>query len=98
MSDRWHPPRRLRLDQRIEVLGGEGALHAENVVESTVVFHGPDGIVGDKPLPFFLERYAEAYRHELDHFIQSVAHGAAPLVGGPRVFGRWRWLTPNAKR
>jgi myo-inositol 2-dehydrogenase/D-chiro-inositol 1-dehydrogenase len=68
-------------DQRIEVLGAKGALHAENVVESTVVFHGPDGIVGDKPLPFFLERYADAYRRELDHFIQSVARGAAPLVG-----------------
>jgi myo-inositol 2-dehydrogenase/D-chiro-inositol 1-dehydrogenase len=69
-------------DQRIEVLGAKGALHAENVVESTVVFHGPDGIVGDKPLPFFLERYAEAYSRELDHFIQSVGSGAAPLVGG----------------
>jgi myo-inositol 2-dehydrogenase / D-chiro-inositol 1-dehydrogenase len=69
-------------DQRIEVLGAKGALHAENIVESTVVFHGPDGIVGDKPLPFFLERYAEAYRRELDHFIQSFASGVAPLVGG----------------
>jgi myo-inositol 2-dehydrogenase / D-chiro-inositol 1-dehydrogenase len=69
-------------DQRIEVLGAKGALHAENVVESTVVFHGPDGIVGDKPLPFFLERYAEAYRRELDHFIQAVGGGSAPLVGG----------------
>ncbi len=69
-------------DQRIEVLGANGALHAENVVESTVVFHGPDGIVGDKPLPFFLERYAEAYRRELDHFIQSVVRGAPPSVGG----------------
>lgn len=69
-------------DQRIEVLGAKGALHAENVVESTIVFHGPDGIVGDKPLPFFLERYAEAYRGELDHFIQAVGNGTAPLVGG----------------
>jgi myo-inositol 2-dehydrogenase/D-chiro-inositol 1-dehydrogenase len=69
-------------DQRIEVLGAKGALHAENVVESTVVFHGPDGIVGDKPLPFFLERYAEAYRRELDHFIQAVGGGLVPLVGG----------------
>ena len=69
-------------DQRIEVLGAKGALHAENVVESTVVFHGPDGIIGDKPLPFFLERYAEAYRRELDHFIQAVVSGTAPVVGG----------------
>jgi myo-inositol 2-dehydrogenase/D-chiro-inositol 1-dehydrogenase len=69
-------------DQRIEVLGSEGALHAGNVVESTVVFHGAEGIVSDKPLPFFLQRYAEAYRRELDHFITAVADGVAPAVGG----------------
>ncbi|MBV9018718.1 MAG: inositol 2-dehydrogenase [Alphaproteobacteria bacterium] len=69
-------------DQRIEVLGSKGALQAENVVESTVVFSGIEGVVSDKPLPFFLERYAEAYRRELDHFVASVAGGAGPLVGG----------------
>jgi myo-inositol 2-dehydrogenase/D-chiro-inositol 1-dehydrogenase len=53
-------------DQRIEVLGSKGGISAENVVESTVVFSGAEGIVSDKPLPFFLQRYAEAYRRELD--------------------------------
>jgi myo-inositol 2-dehydrogenase/D-chiro-inositol 1-dehydrogenase len=69
-------------DQRIEVLGSEGSLHAGNVIESSVVFHGAEGIVSDKPLPFFLQRYAEAYRRELDHFITAVADGTAPAVGG----------------
>jgi myo-inositol 2-dehydrogenase / D-chiro-inositol 1-dehydrogenase len=69
-------------DQRIEALGSKGALRAENVVESTVSFAGDDGIISDKPLHFFLERYAEAYRRELDHFIGAIASGAAPLVGG----------------
>jgi myo-inositol 2-dehydrogenase/D-chiro-inositol 1-dehydrogenase len=69
-------------DQRIEVLGSQGALFAENVVESTVVFAGADGIVSEKPLPFFLQRYAEAYRRELDHFIGAVSNGTPPLVGG----------------
>jgi myo-inositol 2-dehydrogenase/D-chiro-inositol 1-dehydrogenase len=68
-------------DQRIEVLGSKGALHAGNMVESTVSLLGADGIVEDKPLPFFLQRYAEAYRRELDHFIGSVAAGKPPLVG-----------------
>jgi myo-inositol 2-dehydrogenase / D-chiro-inositol 1-dehydrogenase len=68
-------------DQRIEALGSNGALRVENVIESTVSFAGVDGIVGDKPLPFFLERYAEAYRRELDHFIDVVASGVKPLVG-----------------
>jgi myo-inositol 2-dehydrogenase / D-chiro-inositol 1-dehydrogenase len=69
-------------DQRIEALGSKGALRAENVVESTVSFAGADGIISDKPLHFFLERYAEAYRRELDHFIGAVASGTTPLVGG----------------
>ena len=69
-------------DQRIEAFGSKGALRAENVVESTVAFAGADGIVTDKPLPFFLERYGEAYRRELDHFIAAVTAGTAPLVGG----------------
>lgn len=69
-------------DQRIEALGSAGALRAENVVESTVVFSGADGVVGEKPVNFFLERYAEAYRLELAHFIDAVAAGAAPLTGG----------------
>jgi myo-inositol 2-dehydrogenase / D-chiro-inositol 1-dehydrogenase len=68
-------------DQRIEALGSKGALRAENMVESTVSFAGPDGIISDKPLPFFLERYADAYRRELDHFIGAIASGAAPLGG-----------------
>jgi myo-inositol 2-dehydrogenase/D-chiro-inositol 1-dehydrogenase len=68
-------------DQRIEVLGSKGGISAENVVESTVVFSGAEGIVSDKPLPFFLQRYAEAYRRELDHFITAVSSGVAPLVG-----------------
>jgi myo-inositol 2-dehydrogenase / D-chiro-inositol 1-dehydrogenase len=69
-------------DQRIEALGSNGALRAENVVESTVSFAGADGIISDKPMAFFLERYAEAYRRELDHFIRAIAVGAAPLVAG----------------
>src|SRR5260370_1309364 len=56
-------------DQRIEAFGSKGALRAENVVESTVAFAGADGIVTDKPLHFFLERYAQAYRREPGHLL-----------------------------
>jgi myo-inositol 2-dehydrogenase/D-chiro-inositol 1-dehydrogenase len=63
---------------------GRRALCAENVVASTVAFAGVDGIVSEKPLYFFffLERYAEAYRRELDHFIDAIGNGTAPLAGG----------------
>jgi myo-inositol 2-dehydrogenase/D-chiro-inositol 1-dehydrogenase len=69
-------------DQRIEALGSKGALRAENMVESTVSFAGADGITSEKLLHFFLERYAEAYRRELDHLIGTIVSGAVPMVGG----------------
>ena len=69
-------------DQRIEILGSNGALKADNVPLSTVAFAGAEGIISDKLLPFFLERYAEAYRLELDHFVDALARGAPPLPGG----------------
>jgi len=69
-------------DQRIEVLGSKGDLRADNVPQSTVAFAGAEGIVGDKPLPFFLERYAEAYRLELDHFVDALTRATPALPGG----------------
>jgi myo-inositol 2-dehydrogenase / D-chiro-inositol 1-dehydrogenase len=69
-------------DQRIEAHGEKGMLRAGNVAESTLEFAGGEGIVGEKPLHFFLERYAEAYRSELDQFIEAVAGGTAPPTSG----------------
>ena len=69
-------------DQRIEILGSKGMLTAGNVALSTVAFAGADGIVSDKPLPFFLERYAEAYRLELDHFVAALTRGPPPRPDG----------------
>ena len=59
-------------DQRIEVHGSEGMLVAQNVNENTVVTYNQDGVSSAKPLHFFLERYAEAYRAELDNFVRSL--------------------------
>jgi myo-inositol 2-dehydrogenase / D-chiro-inositol 1-dehydrogenase len=69
-------------DQRIEAHGATGMLRAGNLVESTVEYSGAEGIVGEKPLHFFLERYAETYRRELDAFIAAVTGKTAPPTGG----------------
>jgi myo-inositol 2-dehydrogenase/D-chiro-inositol 1-dehydrogenase len=69
-------------DQRIEALGSKGMLRANNVVESTLEFASEAGVVSEKPLHFFLERYAAAYRHELDHFIEAIENGRPPMTGG----------------
>jgi myo-inositol 2-dehydrogenase/D-chiro-inositol 1-dehydrogenase len=63
-------------DQRIEVHGSLGLLQAGNQHATTVTFAGDKGYASDPALPFFLERYAAAYRAELDAFITSVLDGA----------------------
>ena len=69
-------------DQRIEAFGAGGMLRAENRVPTTVERATAAGVSRDKPLHFFLERYAEAYRAELDHFVTAVAKGEKLSVGG----------------
>ncbi len=69
-------------DQRVEVHGSKGMLHAANIRETSVEFAGADGYVSDKALNFFLERYAVAYRGELDAFVRSVTSGIAPSPDG----------------
>ncbi|TGG95202.1 inositol 2-dehydrogenase [Natronospirillum operosum] len=66
-------------DQRIEVLGSEGMAQANNQLENSVVVTNHDGATGAKPQHFFLERYAEAYRHELNNFIAAV-NGTEPVL------------------
>jgi myo-inositol 2-dehydrogenase/D-chiro-inositol 1-dehydrogenase len=66
-------------DQRIEVHGSGGLLAAGNRRATTVEVATARGYAADPALPFFLERYAEAYRAELDHFISGVLAGT-PLA------------------
>lgn len=66
-------------DQRLEAFGLRGVLEAVNhtataVRSSTTSTSGASGPY----LEFFLQRYAEAYVRELEHFIDCVQHGRAP--------------------
>jgi myo-inositol 2-dehydrogenase / D-chiro-inositol 1-dehydrogenase len=58
-------------DQRIEAHGAAGLLRAGNVVPTTVEIATEAGFRTDPVLPFFLERYAAAYRAELDAFVRA---------------------------
>lgn len=69
-------------DQRIEVHGSKGMLRAENQRPTTLVAATGEGVSQDKPLYFFLERYAAAYKAELEAFIDAVAAGRPPSPGG----------------
>ncbi len=69
-------------DQRIEAHGSAGMLLADNQRPTTVSTATAQGVTSDPAMPFFLERYADAYRLELDAFIRSVSDGTPPEPGG----------------
>lgn len=73
-------------DQRLEAFGPLGSLEARNHTATSVRFNGAEVSDAAGPyLAFFLERYAVAYRAELDHFIAAIRRGVAPspsLVDG----------------
>jgi len=68
-------------DQRIEVAGAKGMLRAENIGETTVEHFGARGTVADRPLDFFLERYADAYRAEMAAFLRALKEKTPMPVG-----------------
>jgi myo-inositol 2-dehydrogenase/D-chiro-inositol 1-dehydrogenase len=68
-------------DQRIEAYGSAGTLRADNVLMSTVSTGTEHGWASDALQNFFLERYAEAYRREMRHFVEILRDGETPLAG-----------------
>ncbi|GAU82069.1 myo-inositol 2-dehydrogenase 1 [Bosea sp. BIWAKO-01] len=69
-------------DQRIEVHGSKGMLRAGNIHETTVEIATGAGFRADPVQNFFLERYAAAYRAELDAFVAALKGKTAPLPSG----------------
>jgi myo-inositol 2-dehydrogenase/D-chiro-inositol 1-dehydrogenase len=65
-------------DQRIEAHGASGLLQMGNVIPTNVRVATASGFRSDPVLPFFLERYAAAYRAELDAFVKA-ARGEGPV-------------------
>jgi myo-inositol 2-dehydrogenase / D-chiro-inositol 1-dehydrogenase len=69
-------------DQRIEVFGEKGMLQAGNQRPTTVSFWGAGATEAQDPvLNFFIERYTPAYLAEIDHFVDCIENGTAPLAG-----------------
>ena len=69
-------------DQRIEAHGAAGLLRAGNMTATTVEKADGTGFTTEPALPFFLQRYAPAYRAELDAFITAIRAGIAPMPNG----------------
>lgn len=60
-------------DQRVEAFGSGGMLRADNETATRVQRASIDGFLSEPALPFFLERYRDAYRLELDDFLRVIA-------------------------
>ena len=68
-------------DQRLEAFGEKGMLIAGNKTATSVqAFSAAGTAQGDVVLPFFIERYSDAYAAEVGHFVESVAAGSTPLT------------------
>lgn len=68
-------------DQRAEVFGSKGAVQITNDAASTAVISTEDGVTGEKPLYFFLERYMASYQDEMRQFVEAVNNGTEVPVG-----------------
>ncbi|VVN53812.1 Inositol 2-dehydrogenase [Pseudomonas fluorescens] len=62
-------------DQRIEVFGSTGMLQMDNLRPTTIRRWSRDATDAREPLlNFFLERYQQAYKSELDAYIDALVH------------------------
>jgi len=68
-------------DQRIEAFGSNGMLISRNHQPTALERYDANGVRQDPLLRFFIERYAESYRRELDDFVRAVETGRTPSIG-----------------
>jgi myo-inositol 2-dehydrogenase/D-chiro-inositol 1-dehydrogenase len=59
-------------DQRAEVFGSKGQVAVTNDTGSTAVISTANGVTGEKPLYFFLERYMASFSKEVSLFVQAI--------------------------
>ena len=68
-------------DQRAEVFGSRGMVATANDTLSTAVISNAEGVTGEKPLYFFLERYMQSFATEVKGFINAIENDTDTLVG-----------------
>jgi len=69
-------------DQRLEAFGDLGSLEAGNVTATAVrAATATMTEAAGRALPFFVERYAAAYKAEFSEFVAAIAEDRAPSVG-----------------
>lgn len=69
-------------DQRVEILGSEGAVVVSNRTPDSAAISDAEGVHAALPSFFFVERYTESYIAELKAFIECVQRDTEPPVTG----------------
>jgi len=69
-------------DQRVEVLGSDGAIATENRYPNQAVISTASAIRQDLPLNFFMDRYTESFENELRAFADAVLNDKPTPVTG----------------
>ena len=69
-------------DQRVEVFGSKGMVQSKNKFDKYTIIYSENGVTSALPQHFFLERYADAYKKEINHFIDCIRHKKTPDVSG----------------
>ena len=70
-------------DQRVEVLGSEGAVEALNEAPVQVLLRDGQGIRATNPHFFFLGRYQRSFVAEIESFVSCILDDSEPLASGP---------------
>ena len=69
-------------DQRVEAFGSKGMIISNNQTQSSVERYSEVSTSSKEPvLHFFIERYAQAYRDQFNHFLESIKNNTKPNVG-----------------
>ena len=68
-------------DQRAEVFGSKGMVATSNDTLSSAVVADANGVTGEKPLFFFLERYMQSFSDEMAQFVDAIENDTEVPVG-----------------
>lgn len=69
-------------DQRLEVFGSNGMAQIDNNKHDSHLFYDAVGSHGALPLDFFMDRYVDSYKNEMEMFIQALCEDQPVPVDG----------------
>jgi predicted dehydrogenase len=79
ITDSWRAA--YGYDVQVEVMGPKGKIQVGSDRQTAVRHFDAQGVHHDH-VYWYIDRFGQAYRREMEHFIECVARGVTPDVGG----------------